>query len=352
VVIALVIGLSSFSLGDVPSTQPVLPAEFLEGAAGRAAIIDDSGDPYFSKLEEHEMSAKTGEPITGDTHDGKLAECKRRYQAAVIDFTDEEKQMLGWLVSKIQPPLVRGYPVFGLTPWSFIKVADTLEGGMPHTRGGHIVMPAGVLSRFTMFRKRLGDRSLVAGAGLLIHEQTHVVEREHPELFEPFFVSTLHFIHAKSIAPNDWLRDRQLINPDGTVCDWVYPLTGGGQKSYILPLIAFGKPDPTDMRSAMGTIAVTVEPVGDGFKAVLGADGNPIVHRLDDVEEYRQGPGAERDNYHPNEIMADRFSQLIVVDDLIDKTQLASDPARSAKMESQLKPTRDWAAKAFAIAGK
>jgi hypothetical protein len=327
----------------------LIPPEFLEGSAARAAIIDDSADPYFCRLEDHEMTAKTGEPITGKTHEAKLAECKLRYQAAVRDFTAEDIATLSWLVGKIQPPLVRDYPVFGNTPWSFIKIADTLEGGMPHTRGGHIILPEGVISRLTLFRNHLGDRSLPAGAMLLIHEQTHVLEREHPKLFEPFYTGTLHFIHAKRIASNQWIRDRQLVNPDGTVCDWVFPLTENGQARFVLPLIAFNEPNPTSLRGDIGTIAVTVEPDGDGFKPVLDGNGNPVVRPLNDVPEYLRGTGAERNNYHPNEITADRFAELVVIDDLIDKAQLASDPDRSAKMEAKLKPTRDWASKAFAV---
>jgi hypothetical protein len=66
------------------------------------------------------------------------------------------------------------------------------------------------------------------------------------------------------------------------------------------------------------------------------------------VEEYRLGAGSEEDNYHPNEIAADRFSELAVMDELIDKKDLPPDPAAMAQLEARLKPTRDWAKKAFA----
>jgi len=347
----LLILLPTAALAAAPATQPASP-EFLDCDAGRAAIIDDSMDPYFSKLEEHEMTAKTSAPITGDTHEARLAECKRRYQAAVLDFTPDDKQTLSWLVTSIQPPLTRDYPVFGNTPWSFIKIAGTLEGGMAHTRGGHVILPEGIISQFNLFRRRAGDAWLPAGASLLIHEQTHVVEREHPALFEPFYTDTLHFIHAKKIADNAWLRDRQLVNPDGTVCDWVYPLTEDGHKTFILPLIAFDDANPANLREGISMIGVTMEPAGDGFKPMIGADGNPLVRQLNDVPGYRDGPGAEQDNYHPNEITADRFSQLVVIDDLVDKKLPPADPDRGARMEAKLKSTRDWAAKAFAEPAK
>src|SRR4051794_7592947 len=65
---------------------------FLGGEQARTAIVDDSADGYFEKLVPHEMSAKTGKPITGDTLEAQRKECKARYLAACEEFTDEERQ--------------------------------------------------------------------------------------------------------------------------------------------------------------------------------------------------------------------------------------------------------------------
>ena len=322
--------------------------EFLEGQAARDAIVDDSADPYFSRLEDHEMTANTSAPITGATHADKIAECKKRFQAATVDFTDQDKATLTFFIEKVQGPLKRDYPVFGNTPWSFIKVKDTLAGGMPHTRGGHIVMPESVLKHLSAFQQRMGANSVPRAANLLIHEQTHVVERSHPELFEPFFTRTLHFVRAGKIEPDAWLTDRQLVNPDGTVCDWIFPLTENGKPTYVLPLIAFENANPTDLRQGMTTIAVTMEKTPDGFKPATGADGKPIVRPLAQVTQYMQGPGSESDNYHPNEIAADRFAELVVIDNLwSDEMKNKVQTLDGQEIERRLKPTRDWAANAF-----
>lgn len=330
------------------ATQPT-GLEFLQGDAGRTAIIDDSSDPYFARLADHEMTAKTSSPITGKSHDEKIAECKKRYQAAVVDFKDNEKQALTFFVSKIQPVLLRDYPVFGNLPFSFIKSANSLEGGMAWTRGSHIILPTSMLNRLAMFQRMLGDRAVPTGASLLIHEQTHVLQRLHPQLFTPLYTDTFHFVHADRIATNSWLTDRQLINPDGTVCDWIFPLTGNGDNSFILPLIAFNSPNPSNLSTNMGTIAVTMEKTADGFKPVLGTDGNPVVRPLNEVTEYMKGPGSEGNNYHPNEIAADRFAELVVMDDLVDaKTRANMTGDDPDKLEQRLKPMRDWARTAFA----
>ena len=330
----------------MPTTQPAA-VEFLAGDAARDAIVDDRLDPYFDRLRPAEMSMKTGEPIAGDTAEARRAECVKRYRAATRDFTDDEKQTLTYFVEKVRPALARDYPVFGDQPFSFIKVADTLEGGMPHTRGDHIVMPEGVLTEFAAMREA-GDRATPGAVGLLVHEQTHVLQRLHPELFEPLYTKVYGFVRAKRIEPSPWLDARQLVNPDGTVCDWVLPVTEHGRAATLLPLVAFDTDRPRTMRGDMGTIAVTLEPTGtDGeYRAVAGAGGDPVVRPLDGVTAYTAVAGRGGDNYHPNEIAADAFSRLVVADDLIDKSKLPA--ARAAKLEAAVKPTRDWARTAFA----
>ena len=92
-----------------------------------------------------------------------------------------------------------------------------------------------------------------------------------------------------------------------------FPLTEDGKPSFILPLIAFDDPNPTGLTHGIGTIAVTMQQTKDGFAPVVGGDGNPVVRPLSDVAAYMEGPGSEGNNYHPNEIAADRFAELVVV---------------------------------------
>ena len=119
-----------------------------------------------------------------------------------------------FFVSRIQGPLTRDYPVFGKTRFSFIKTRVSLEGGMAYTRGSHVVLPERMLSRFAMFKQRMGEKALPVGASLLIHEQTHVLERLHPQLFTSLYTDTFHFVHAKKIEANRCV-DRSAIGQSG-----------------------------------------------------------------------------------------------------------------------------------------
>lgn len=84
---------------------------FLDIEAGKAAIIDDSLDPYFDQLQEMEMSAKTGSAISGQTLEEQRQQCRRRYQAGVREFTEDEKEAISRCVEKLYPALKERYPL-------------------------------------------------------------------------------------------------------------------------------------------------------------------------------------------------------------------------------------------------
>ena len=50
-------------------------------------------------------------------------------------------------MEKIEPAVHDDYPAFAQTPWSFLKVYDRIEGGLPHTRGPHITYSERVCRR-------------------------------------------------------------------------------------------------------------------------------------------------------------------------------------------------------------
>ncbi len=207
-----------------------------------------------------EMSAKTGKPITGDTPEARLAELRTRYAAAVQEFTPEEKQTLDWFVTLIDQ-LVADYPLYAKTPWQFIKVAPTLESGFSHTRAGAVVLTANTVRRLTAARAAAGgkdpdpsNRAAVAAAGLLLHEKSHVIQRQHPKIVADLFINVWHFEHPKTVDLGPWLTSHQLLNPDGPDLHWVYKLppsnsalsTLDGQTGdhYILPMIIFSASGP------------------------------------------------------------------------------------------------------------
>ena len=159
---------------DAATNAPV----FLAAGEARVAIIDESREKYFSRLQPMEMAAKTGRPLTAKSIAAQRAETRRRYQKGVLDFSETEKSTIRWYTAAIQQKLERAYPALARTPWQFIKVADNIEGGLPHTRGDNIVLSRGFLTWLLRIKEKGPEFSaLFDGGTVLLHELIHVHQR-------------------------------------------------------------------------------------------------------------------------------------------------------------------------------
>ncbi|MBL7187544.1 MAG: hypothetical protein ISS70_14570 [Phycisphaerae bacterium] len=102
--------------------------------------------------------------------------------------------------------LLYKFPRFAETPWSFLKVSNKIEGGLPHTQGRHIVLCEGVCGRFASRYKTAPDRAVSSLAGLMIHEQMHVFQRANPEMFDALYTEIWGFIKAEELVCSESRR--------------------------------------------------------------------------------------------------------------------------------------------------
>ena len=292
--------------------------------AAKAAIIDDSIDPYFSRMQEMEMSAKTGSPIDGETITQQRQNCRLRYQAGVREFTEDVKKVIRKSAEKLYKALHEKYPLFAEMPWVFIKVSDEIEGGMPHTRDKYIVLSEGVCRRFAMVDQSGSERAASGISMLLLHEQTHVFQRLCPNFFDSLYIDVWGFIKAEKIEGCPWLDKYQLINPDGTDCCWVYPIKKDDDVTYLWPLVVFAEGDglkrmPQDFRM----IGVELNKDDGIFKPKMTEDAKPVYHNLMDVPEYRNIFPQTSNIYHPNEASASLFTLIVLLDSMPEEQRIA-----------------------------
>ena len=291
------------------STPAVL---FLDGNAARAAIVNDARDPYFETLQSIEMAAKTGAPVPG-TLEQQRAETRRRYQAAVRPFRPEEQQALRATIVALQP-LLRDYPRFARQPWRFVKVADHIEGGLPHTRDDVIVLSEGASKQLFDLRQRLpADQALMRVGMVLVHEQTHVLQRFEKARFEQLYTRRFGFRRVAPIPLPADLAARHVANPDGLDCGWLF--ARGDQM--IWPLLVFkegaGVPRmPADFR--LLAVTVTAAPNAPGYRVVPDDHGNSPTQELLRITELTAAFPLTQNLYHPNEVAADLFAQLVLYD--------------------------------------
>jgi hypothetical protein len=288
--------------------------KFLNIEEAKAEIINDSIDPYFSRLQPMEMSAKTGSPIEGRTIEEQRQQCRERYQAGVRQFSDEEKEIIRRCVNRVYSVLEKKYPLFAKTPWSFLKVSDEIEGGLPHTRDKYIVLSESTCNRIAAFSRTDPER-VFQYSGLLVHEQMHVFQRVNPDFFDSLYTDMWGFIKAGEIDSCPWLDKHQLINPDGTDCCWVLPVKQADDTRYILPLVVFAeggnlKRMPNDFRM------IAVEMINDNghFSPKLTGNSKPIFKDLFKVPEYCRVFPTTMNMYHPNESCASVFTDIALAD--------------------------------------
>lgn len=290
----------------------VQEASFLSGKEAADAVVDESIEPYFSLLQPLEMVAKTGAPLTATTLDAQRDECRRRYRDAVREFSNDEKAALGDAAARLQALLKEAYPLFAKSPFRFIKLAPSIEGGMPHTRGASIVVSERMAAQAAALRKRGVDLSRSGFGQTLLHEQCHVVERARPALFADLYVNVWGLVRAKGLPDTPWLRKQQIVNPDGPDVGWVFPAKDG---RFWQPLVMIkeGVALPKMPRDFV-LVGVALDKKGEGFLPRSAADGRAETKPLDEIPDWQAAFGHVPENFHPNETFAVLFSWLALKD--------------------------------------
>jgi len=314
---------------------------FLSQAEAEDAILDDSAEPYFERLEPLEMKAKVGHALKSTSLEDQREECRALYRDAVEEFTPKEKAALTWYVEQIQPVLQRDYPLFAKTPWSFMKVSPFLEGGLPHTRGEQIILSPLLLRTMIQMDSSERKESLSEFGEMLVHEQMHVFQRSHPAMFVELYRDFWEFEHIQVIEPDPWLKKHQLTNPDAVECNWIFPLRKGGTTRWIWPLVIFkdtsGIPKmPQDFRR----VAIELEKTEDGFTIEKNEAGDPVVTDLLSIPDYAKNFPGTTDIYHPNEASADLFALIFVYDAWVSKSSI-TDGERN-QWEKKYGELREW----------
>ena len=348
----VIIGIAVSNASAVnPSSQPSAAVHFLSADEARTAIVDDRSDPYFELLAASDMRAKAGRPLAGDTVAEQRESYKRLYQTTVRDFSDADKEMVQWYVARYQP-VTQKYPLYAQTPWNLIKTTGELEWGFCLTRGNNIILTMPVIRQLQRSREQDDVVPAVLQGHVLLHEKVHVVQRSHPGLFDTLYTQVWGLRRAKQIESCDWLRTRQVVNPDGTDCGWVFPIRENGSTRWIWPLMAYVERDPAVAFSIrdIGIIGVDVRQDGEVFRVKTTDRGRPIFRNLAEERAYIEMLGSADNAYHPNEAAAEAFAAIVMFDNFTPQ-QTLRDPEVQRELKA-LEPARKWFAEHLASTEK
>jgi hypothetical protein len=319
---ALRIGAGAVSMLLLPAGSRAADAvdapriRFLAATETRDALRH-ARDTYYADMALREIRMRMNSPMAGvSLADARIA-VRDLDVGAALDFTDEERAAIRDILARVQPVLQARAPLYARTPWSFIKTADRAEFGFAYTRGPHIVLPAADVTRLVARHRAAlaagASGAAAFGASILVHEQTHVLQRSSPSRFEPLFTDVMGFIHATPGPMTPWLDAQVVRNPDAPDLGWVMPLDKIGASGWVMPLLSVRDVDVPRPESDFRSIGVDVEPAGTGW-AVVQRDGRPNIRALAAIPGYAAHFPFTDEFFHPNEIAAVMLSHWILQD--------------------------------------
>jgi len=286
---------------------------FLSRTEAAAALTSGEELRYYAKLQLAEMRAKTGLELDGLSLEAARAAARQAYGAATRDFTDDERAALQEAVDSMQPTLVAKAPLYARTPWCFIKVSANIEGGLPHTRGQCIVLADDVLQSLIAGHAKSKFNHPSGVWGLLLHEQSHILQRDHPALFASLYTGVFGFRKA-TVAPPQWLLERRVVNPDAPAVEWIYPLGEGAARHWILPDIELSVLEHPRMPQDFKAVALGVHELPNHRWVMDDANLPAKQTDLESLAPYVDAFPVKGEAFHPNEIAAEMMAEIIVGD--------------------------------------
>lgn len=299
----------------------------LSDAAARAAIADDSADPYFGKLTLLEIAIKRGKPLESADVERERVAFREFVQSCVRPWTAEEKVRMITALASAHERMAKVAPSLIPRQWRFIKTNGRDDLG-PHTRGGCII---------------LHERYLAAPMRehLLIHETIHVFSRAHPEVRHRLY-EAIGFRHLDCLELPADLQHRLITNPDCTDVGYAIRVKNAKGEEIDAVLMIYSKHAELqpELRMPLAYVqfalfevrksetcwrVLTTDEAGFGGLAPRRADG--FFDQVGWNTQYL---------IHPEEIMAENVT-LLVRSRSGDRTATVSSPAVLAKIEQVLK---------------
>lgn len=283
---------------------PEAPApQFLSRSDTATLMAGPGAQAYFDAMHVPELLAKTRQDLRGLPLTEARERAKAHYAAEALEFSADEQALLRWSLSALWPKLTDKAPLYARTPWKFAKISDRVEGGLPHTREDTIVFGAGLMQNLLAGQRAQDLARLQVFLGyLLVHEQTHVLQRSHPELFDGLNGPLLGFVRVP--APQvPALQDSGVVNPDAPVSEWIFPLPDAPGQA-VLPWLQLSNLQTPSMPRDFQMRAVRYR-LEQGQWRLQDSDGRPLTEPLLEIPGYVGAFPNRSDLYHPHEIAAD-----------------------------------------------
>ena len=284
---------------------------FLDKEQASIAILDESFEPYFSKLQRKEISTFVQEKAPKDI-DSARAFARMKFSSAVMEFSSREKDILSFVVKKTNSWLLENeINLMANQPWRFIKIQNWLCGGFAHTRGTYIILSQSYLDRLSAdWSDNMSDKSelklVTSLGGLLVHEQMHSLQRTFKSRFDKLYSENWNFIKQQIKDDQDIIKD-QVSNPDAPIAEWLIPDPKIQDKFYWIRTLITKNVEVPKMGKDFVDVAFEVTKKNE--KYFIAKSNNSIKSKpLSELDFYTNSFPVKRGLDHPNEISAYMFS--------------------------------------------
>jgi hypothetical protein len=270
---------------EAVSFEPATPEQ--------GAAILSASDEYLTVLTPADLSIRLrGEP--GDA--GDLA---RLYARGTRAWSAAERDRLEQMVARHRADLNP------LAPWLpdtvyFIKGTRDIESAIPHTRGDAI-----------FFGDNLPDTQEGLD-GLFFHELFHVLSRANRNRADEIY-GIIGFQRCEAVLPAT-ITDRMLTNPDAPRVLHAAPIAENDPTLFATPILVADPSRYTPSRANMAQyFGVEITPMRRGADGRCRPDAS-VTLTQNQMQEAIFAHAGRNTNYmfHPEELMADNFSQMMM----------------------------------------
>ena len=295
-------------------TLKIEKVAFLNVDQAAIAILDETYEPYFSKLQIREIFTLTGQlpPSTDIVEARDFA--REKFSSAVVPFSFEEKEAILYTISIIKETLLKNnLNIIANHPWKFIKTEDWLCGGFAYTRGDYIILSQRHLAYITSnwSNKMSSSDSLAVIKKLgsfLVHEQFHYLKRQYTNIFEGLYVDYWNFKKV-NVEADSSIVINQLTNPDAPKPEWAINYEG---INYWVRTLIDANAEKPQMGKDFIDVVFTLEKKNNSFILAKDLSSVLIEQKLSDFTRYTESFPVDQGLDHPNEISSYMFSEYFL----------------------------------------
>lgn len=297
---------------DLPNGKKAI---FLSENQAKVAIAKDEKEGYFDLVSFTDIEIQTKISLPDSAKRGKvIADYKAALQDDVLAFTREDKDFIVPILKELGKLIGHISKDFLDTDIKLIKIAGRYYGpSIFYTRENCIIIP-----KYELMKR--DERTMKS---LLAHELFHIYSRYHPEkrkaLYEMIGFKPLGLDLDQLEMPEN-LRNSILLNPDGIdFLNYITLVNKNTNETVNCMLLSssnfhqFSTPNASYFPH-LSTNFYPVEAKTDGAYIVKTAEGGSSPLEIQAIIESLFDQIGSNTSYiiHPDEILADNFSLLIM----------------------------------------